>query len=192
MHLRRTYGFSLIEVVVAALIIGSSAIMILELIRASTVTLEITEYEAAARTLGSDVMKRLVGRKLANADPLVLDPTTRRPSQFVNGPVPFRTLFEPAADGKVADLALARAYPLAEVGKLLDLTEATVTITVESPWKGNTPGGTQDAQLYPDVYSRPISRSTTGLDLYRVHVKYMDPRDKREKEVNLVRLLAVQ
>lgn len=191
MRPRRTIGFSLIEIVVAALVIGSSAIMILELIRASTVTLEVTEYEAAARTLAADVMKRLVGQKLADADPLLIDPKTRKPTQFVNAPIPFRTLFEPA-NGQFADKALARAFPLGEVGKLLDLTEATVKITVESPWKGDASSSTPDPQLYPDVYSKPISNTTTGIDLYRVNVHYMDPRDKREKDVNLVRLLAVQ
>lgn len=185
MRQRRTFGFSLVEIVVAALIIGSSALLVLELIRSSTVTLEVTEYEAAARTLAGDVMKRLAGQLLADADPLLLDPKTRKPTAFVNAPIPYKTLLQ-------ADKALGKSFPVTEVGKLLDLTDATVKIRVESPWTGDSASQTPDAQLYPQLYSAPISKTTTGIDLYRVVVHYMDPRDKREKEVSLVRLLARQ
>lgn len=57
-------GLSLLEVLLGALIIGVSALSILELIRSGTQVLEVTEAEAAARQLAADVLRRLCGPRL--------------------------------------------------------------------------------------------------------------------------------
>lgn len=55
---RRTRGLSLLEIIFGAMIIGLSALPVLELLRSSTVSLQVTETEAAARALAADVLER--------------------------------------------------------------------------------------------------------------------------------------
>jgi hypothetical protein len=55
---RRAAGLSLTEIVVGALIIGLSALPILELSRSSTVHLQVSHTEAVARAVAADVLER--------------------------------------------------------------------------------------------------------------------------------------
>jgi hypothetical protein len=59
--MRRSRGLSLVELVIAALVLGVSGVVVLELIRSSTVHLQLTEAEVAARGFAADVMERYGG-----------------------------------------------------------------------------------------------------------------------------------
>src|SRR5260370_453394 len=63
MPVRKT-GLSLIEILIGAVIIGVSAVPVLELVRSGTSQLEVSEIEAAPRQLGADVLERVAGPPL--------------------------------------------------------------------------------------------------------------------------------
>ena len=184
---RRRPAFTLIEIVVAAMVIGSSALMIIELIRSSTASLEVTEYEAAVRTLASDVMTRLTGPKQLPYDPFLLQKASNgapQPTTFVNAPVPYETFLK-------GDPALNINYP-AELKKLLDITEAKVRVHFESPWQGTGTGDTAYPNLGQELYQGTPPATFTGVELYTVSVEFIEPRNKEQKEVKLVRLVATE
>jgi hypothetical protein len=137
-------GLSLVELVVAALVLGVSAIPVLELIRASTVTLEITETEAAARTLAADVLERLAG------PPLFGDPLLSRSARSLVGA-------EVAWDALVyTDAFLAWGYPARDLASLLDQAGVRIRISMERP------------------FSHAALGTTTGMDCIRVTALWTD------------------
>ena len=54
----RRRGVSLMEIVIGALILGISGVTVIELVRANTVNLQLTEIEAVARGLAADLVER--------------------------------------------------------------------------------------------------------------------------------------
>ena len=112
-------GLSLVEALIGALIIGVSAISILELIRSGTSSLEVTEVEAAARQLGADVLRRVSGPRLGPE----------------SGITPaFRTLMgQPArwSDVLAADAALARGFPSTALAGLLDTADVRLSLAIK-------------------------------------------------------------
>jgi hypothetical protein len=109
-------ALSLVEVVLGALVISVSAIPVIELIRASTASLEVTEIEAAARALGADTLERLAGPAVFGHRlwPAVAD----------NAEVPAQVMLE-------SDPVLARGYPRETLGPLLARHHTTLSVSLE-------------------------------------------------------------
>lgn len=109
-------GLSVVEIVLAALVIGFSALPVLELLRSSTVSLQVNEVDAAARGLAADVLERLSG-PLNYQDPLV-----GRVIQDATGvPTDWQLIFGD-------DRSLAHGFPKPQVAKLLDQARALLLI----------------------------------------------------------------
>jgi hypothetical protein len=141
-------GLSVLEVVLAALVIGVSAIPVLELMRSSTVSLEINLVDAAARGLAADVLERLSGPPNFE-DPLVGVVTKKSAGQ----PVDWETVF---AD----DRALAHAFPKADVARLLDQYKVKLLIKMH---KASEHGGSSDV---------------SGMTCYEVHALWLDRQER--------------
>lgn len=109
----RSRGASLIELALAALIVGVSTIPILELLRSSTASVEITAAEAAARGLAADVLERLAG-------PPSLDGPQFPASRF-GREVPWQDVF-------TEDAVLAKGLPLSHLESLLERHRVTLRI----------------------------------------------------------------
>ena len=156
----RRPGLSLVEVLMGAVIIGVSALPILELIRSGTASLEVNEIDAAARQLASDVLERLCGPNYGT--PRV--------------PPPLRAMLRsPAAwrDFVSADPALAYGYPVSPgqpLARLLDTADVRVTLEEQSPFTAAAvPGG-------------------SDLAAYTVTVSWSDRNDQRKK-VKIARIV---
>jgi len=137
-------GLSLMEVVLAALVIGVSAIPVLELMRSSTSSLEINQVDAAARGLAADVLERLSG-PLNFADPLV-------------GAVTKNTAGVPVAWDVVFgdDRSLTHGFPKAEVSRLLDQYRVKLLVKMH---QASEHGGSSDL---------------SGMTCYEVHAMWFD------------------
>lgn len=112
-------GLSLVEALIGAVIIGVSALPILELIRSGTASLEVTEAEAAARQLGADLLRRVCGPRLG--------PETGITPAFRN------LLGQPArwSDVVKADAALGHGYPSGALASLLDTADVRLSLAVK-------------------------------------------------------------
>lgn len=162
MNSLRSRGVSMVEILIAALIIGVSAIPVLELVRSGTSQLEVTEIEAAARQLGSDVLERVAAPLMSGDKEKEIEQKFRglmktplRWSQIVN-----------------ADDSLKKDFPKKGQGlpELLDLYDVRVRLEVKSP--------------YPHASLGPSST----LEAYIVTVDWKDRKDER-KEVTFARLV---
>jgi hypothetical protein len=109
----------MVEALIAAMIIGVSALSILELIRSGTASLEVTEAEAAARQLGADVLRRVCGPRLG------------RETGITDKLVPL--LAKPARWNQVleGDPALAHGFPTAELKSLLDSADVRLSLDIQ-------------------------------------------------------------
>lgn len=157
--MRMRAGLSLVEVLIGVVIVGVSALPILELVRSGTVSLEVTEVEAAARQLASDVLERASGpregldRGLSEA--------------FTNG-----VKGQPVAWSQVLELdpSLKRSFPVAELGPLLDTADVRVNLQSKSP------------------HPHAVFGKNEGIESYVVTVQWVD-RNERVKKVTLARLV---
>lgn len=144
-------GVSIAEVVIAALIIGSSAIPIMELIRSSTASLSMSETEVAVRGFATDVLNRFAGPPVAGSAPL-LAPETRA---LLQAPVPADVLL-------ASDPYLARGVPRAEIEPLLKRAGCTIKLTIGKP---------QDAAL----------TAQPGLDTFHLTAAWVDYGGRRKE-----------
>lgn len=109
-------GISLIEVVLGAIVLGVSGVTVMELVRANTVNLQITEVEAVARGLAADCVERFSRRASYNA------PTMLKLLQKMQGvPLPWK-------DVVAGDPGLRHQLPLADISKLLDQYEVKLQV----------------------------------------------------------------
>lgn len=128
-------GLSLVEVCLAALIIGGSALVVIELMRSSTVSLEVTEAELAARSLGADILERFAGQ------PFIKDNGMQKVAKITLGaPVPWDQIVS-------EDEWLKHAYPLDRLKPLLDTAEVKVQLDA-GPSKHARFAGTKGMDLY--------------------------------------------
>lgn len=115
----RKRGLSLLEIVFGAMIIGLSALPILELLRSSTVSLQVTETEAAARALAADVLERFAspvhgaGREVG-----------RGTQRMLGVPVAWKDLIK-------EDPFLSHGFPKA-LEPLLEQSDLRVTLNVQT------------------------------------------------------------
>ena len=129
-------GLSLVEVLIGALIIGASALPVLELIRSGSAGLEITEIEAAARQLGADVLERVAGPRVG---------TDRGLSESFKKLKGTRMPWEAVIKG---DPALARDFPFDGLRSLLDLHDVRLELTIQSPYEHPVLGPAKDLEAY--------------------------------------------
>lgn len=133
-------GLSLVEVLIGAFIIGVSALPILELIRSSTRSLDVTEADVAARQFAADLLERAAGPRLGADRGLEVfkdlmgapiswsqvvqkDPVLRK-----SYPVDKLMSLLDTADVRVS-LVEKESYPHAAVGEGTELSAFTVTVT---------------------------------------------------------------
>ena len=138
----RPTGLTVMEVVLGALIVGCAAIPVLELIRSSTVALEITEIETAARGLGADVLESIAEADASPRSPL---PGTGDSMMGVE------RRWDEVVDESPS---LRKAFPKSDLSSLFDTAEVKVAVTKESPC------------AHPAVAGGP------GLDWYEVTVSW--------------------
>ena len=144
-------GISLIEVVIAILIIGSSALPILELIRSSTASLGLSETEVAVRGFAADVLNRFAGPPIVGTDPLVA-PATKA---LLSAPVPADVLMS-------SDPYLARGVDRALLEPLLKRASCTVKLTIARP-------------------TDPALRTQPGLSVFNLTAAWVDPGGRRKE-----------
>ena len=152
-------GLSLVEVLIAAVIIGVSTIPVLELVRSGTVRLEISEVEAACRQLGADVLERIAG-------PALGDKQKGLSATFITnmkGDLRWDDLIK-------QDPALAHHYPFDGMKALLDQAEARISVDRQSP------------------VEHPSLGPGKQLESYSVTISWKDRNDER-KEVTYARLV---
>ena len=123
-------GLSLVEALIAAMIIGVSALTILEAIRSGTRQLAVTEAEAAARQLGADLLRRVAGPRLG--------PDTGVSDNLRH------VLAQPARWSLVLqeDAALAQGFPRDALAPLLDEVGVRLQLTIApctDPGVGDAP-----------------------------------------------------
>jgi hypothetical protein len=114
-------GVSVIEIAVAAMVLGCSGVPVLELIRSSTTLVSMSETEVAVRGFATDVLQRFAGPPHAGG-PLVAPGT----EHLLARPIPADLLI-------AADPYLARGLAGRELESLLRLAEATVSLAVVPP-----------------------------------------------------------
>lgn len=142
----RRAGISMTEIVLGALILGTSGVTVLELVRGSTVNLQVTEIEAAARGMAADLLERY-------SQPSVHDLPGESANlrNFLGRPLSW--------DQHVEDPATGYGFPREKVGKLLEqygvrfivnieriphasFGNAKMTrVTVTAQWSDPIPGG---------------------------------------------------
>jgi hypothetical protein len=144
---------SLAEAVIAALVIGVSALPILELLRSGTATLEITEEASAAHRLGADILETISGRTGGGQPSL-----DEALAPFLGTPTPWDLVL-------AADPALAVGFPADRQGPILSRCQAKVKIEVQSPYVHVALGPGQ------------------GVKLYRVTVLWLDHADQAREVV---------
>lgn len=132
----RRRALSLVEVLIGAVIIGVSAIPVLELVRSGTSRLEVTEIEVAARQVGSDLLERVAGPGLGVDKGL-----TDAFKALINQQFSWSQLLK-------EDKSLARAFPAAALNPLLELADVRVRLQVESPFEHPTLGKLEDLEAY--------------------------------------------
>jgi hypothetical protein len=120
-------GISMTEIVLGALILGTSGVTVLELVRGSTVNLQVTEVEAAARGMAADLLERY-------SRPSVYDAPgeSANLTNFLGRPLSW--------DQHLEDPATGYGFPRENIGKLLDQYQARFTIgidRVQHPTFGN-------------------------------------------------------
>lgn len=155
----RRSGLSLVEVLIAAVIIGVSAIPVLELVRSGTAQLEVSEIEAASRQLGADVLERIAGPSLG-------DKEKGLSAKFVStmkGDLRWDEVIK-------EDPSLARNFPFDGIRSLLDLAEVRVAVEKKSP------------------VEHPALGPAKQLEAYIVKVSWKD-RNEERKEVTYARLV---
>lgn len=150
MALRRR-GLTLIEVLIAAMIIGVSAIPVLELVRSGTSQLEVSEIEAAARQLGSDLLERVAGPSFGT-DKGLTDAFKKLLATDVRW-----------SDVWKADDSLKKAFPTEGLPALLDLHDVRLRLEVQSP------------------YDHPDLGTAKALEAYIVTVSWTDRNDQRKE-----------
>jgi hypothetical protein len=116
-------ALSLVEVLIAAVIIGVSALPILELVRSGTARLEVTEIEVAARQLGSDVLERIAGPRY-DADRGLSEVFQKA---LLDQGVRWSEVIE-------KDEAIAKAFPTKELSGLLNLHDVRIRIEQRSKY----------------------------------------------------------
>lgn len=138
----------MVEALIGALIIGISAISILELMRSSTASLEVTETEAAARQLGADLLRRVCGPRLG--------PETGITPAFK------LLLGQPArwSDVVAADAALAHGFPSAALAGLLDTADVRLSLSVK-PFTHAALAGAKDLESV-EVTVQFVDRNDRG------------------------------
>lgn len=153
-------GLGLTEIVLAAFVIGVSALPVLELIRSSTSSLEVTEAEVAARSLAADVLEQIAARTVDGSSSL--DVVS---SKFKGVPRAWDVVLDQNA-------ALREHFPRAELAPILNLVQARVTVDWDEP------------------YGHPALGTGSDLTLYKVTVAWQAPGDlaRGEREVTLARL----
>lgn len=130
-------GLSLVEVLIAAFIVGVSAIPVLELVRSGTSQLEISEIEVAARQVGADLLERVAGPGLGEDKGLT--------------PAFKLRLAQPVSWGQVldADASLAKKFPRkSSLTDLLDKHDARVHLTVHEPYDHPVAGAARKLAAY--------------------------------------------
>ena len=144
-------ALSLVEVVIAAMIIGVSAIPVLELVRSGTSRLEVTEIEVAARQVGSDLLERVAGHPLGQDKGLS--------EQFKN------LLDQEFRWSQVLekDTSLKKNFPADALNPLLEQHDVRVKLEIKSPWE------------------HPSQGKVDGLEAVSVTVSWTDRNDERKK-----------
>jgi type II secretory pathway pseudopilin PulG len=112
----RRRALSLLEVVIGALILGISGVIVLELIRSSTVSTQVTEVEAVARGLAADVLERFSAEARGSGT------AAGKVTESMTGvPLAWRDLVDD-------DGPLRYGFPRAELEKLLDFHDVRVIL----------------------------------------------------------------
>lgn len=155
--MRRRPAFSLAEIAIAALIIGVSAIPVIELLRATTATFEVNEIEACARALAADVMERFSGAPALRPAEI--------PQKYLKTELPFDQLI-------IADPTLSRGYPMGTLEPLLRRHRTTVILDretdVEAPAWGKAKGADRYRVTVRWMATDSRSREVT---LVRIHAR---------------------
>ena len=123
----RRLGMSLMEVVIGALILGVSGVLVIELVRSSTVNLELTEIEAVARGLAADLLERYAQGSYADA-------ASEQKATKITFGVPVKW------DAAVDDPAFRFGFPKEKLQSLLDTYQVMFTVDVK-PLAHPTYGG---------------------------------------------------
>lgn len=145
------HALSLVEVLIAVVIIGLSTLPVIELVRSGTARLEVTEIEAAARQLGADVIERLAGPRLGEDRGLAPAFAAMKKTR-----VRWSVVVE-------ADDALKHGYPAKELAALLDLHDVGLALDERDPFEHPAIGPSRD------------------LVAYVVTVDWADANDERKK-----------
>lgn len=144
-------GLSLVEVLIGAVIIGVSALPVLELVRSGTAQLEISEIEAAARQLGADLLERVAGPSIGTDKGL--------PKAFEgmkSSPIRWDDVIQ-------ADAALKKDFAIEGLRSLLDQADVRLELTIKSP------------------FEHPVLGPAKELEAFIVTVHYTDRNDVRKK-----------
>lgn len=128
-------GLSLVEVVFAALIIGFSALPILNLVRSGTVAAQVTEVEAAARALAGDVLERLAARA-DRPDAMAI----RVVDQLKGMSTRWADLYD--------DKFLKHGFPFPELAPILNKADMRIAVRVEAPAKHAVFRGLKHVRLF--------------------------------------------
>ena len=136
------------EIVLGALILGTSGVTVLELVRGSTVNLQVTEIEAAARGMAADLLERY---SLPSVNDLPAQTATVQ--NFLGRPLTW--------EDHVQDPAMGYGFPREKIGKLLDQYNVRFIVNIEkvphatfgtakmtrvsviAQWSDPLPGGTR-------------------------------------------------
>lgn len=112
-------GLSLVEVMIAAFVVGVSAIPVLELVRSGTAQLQISEIEVAARQVGADLLERVAGPSLGEDKGL-----TPEFKKLLAAPVRWSQVL-------AADASLDAGFPKEGLIALLDKHDTRVNLEVK-------------------------------------------------------------
>lgn len=142
-------GLSLIEVLIAAFIVGVSAIPVLELVRSGTSQLEISEIEVAARQVGADLLERVAGP--AFGEDKGIKPELKL---LLSHPVSWSQVMK-------ADKSLENPLQSKEIAALLDRHDTRVQLTALEPYDHPVAGHAKDLAAYVVTVSWTGTNDTT-------------------------------
>lgn len=125
----------MVEMVLAAFVIGVTGVVVMQAVRQSTAHVAVTRVEALARGLAGDVLERLAGPPSSTGPVL-----TRVIEQMLDQPQPWQVLID-------QDASLSHGFPRHELEKLLEPADVKILIHREA-FRHPTLTETEDLFLY--------------------------------------------
>jgi hypothetical protein len=156
--MRDPSGLTLVEVVLAALIIGGSGVIVMDLVRATTVATEITEVDALARGVAADVLERFAGAPSGVGEEL-----ERATELMIGTEQSWEVML-------TQDRALALGFPKQALKPILDTADVRITIERQHPYKKPEYGDDEDSVAWTVTarWTDPVTQQRKGVTYARL------------------------